>query len=103
MMAATADPLSDSQLERVGKLALGKRVPTAGATSKVAAAHAALAATGSGDSSQASAPAMELADNHLAKRRVESGDESESRASDPTRPGGSPPVMGRVRPRHQNC
>jgi hypothetical protein len=46
MRAATADPLSDSQLERVEKLALGKRVPTASATSKVAAAHAASAATG---------------------------------------------------------
>jgi hypothetical protein len=45
MRAATADPVSDSQLEQVGKLALGKRVPTAGANSKVAAAHAALAAT----------------------------------------------------------
>jgi hypothetical protein len=98
MRAATADPLSDSQLERVEKLALGKRVHAAGATSKAAAAHAAPAATGGGDSSQASAPAMELADNHQAQRRVESEDESESRALDTTGPGGSPPAMGRVRP-----
>jgi hypothetical protein len=60
MRAATADPLSDSQLEQVVKLALGKRVP-AGATSKAATAHAASAATGGGDPSQASAPAMEPA------------------------------------------
>jgi hypothetical protein len=98
MRATTADPLSDSQLERVVKLALGKRVPPAGATSKAAAAHAAPAVTGGGDSSQASAPAMELIQDHQAERRVESEDESESRASDPTRPEGSPPTMSRVRP-----
>jgi hypothetical protein len=98
MRAATADPLSDSQLKQMVKLALGKRVPAAGATSKAAAAHTAPAATGGGDSSQASAPAVELADNHQVKRRVESEEESESPASDPTGPGGSPPAMGRVRP-----
>ncbi len=98
MRAGTADPLSDSQLERVVKLALGKRFPAAGATSKATAAHAVPAAVGRGDSSQASAPAMELADNHQAERRVEPEDESESRASDPTGTGGSPPAMGRVRP-----
>ncbi len=98
MRAPTADPLSDSQLERVVKLALGKRVPATGATSKVAAAHAAPAATGGRDPSQASAPAVELADNHQVQRRAESEDECETRASDPTGPGGSPPVVGRVRP-----
>jgi hypothetical protein len=97
MRAVTADPLSDSQLERVVKLALGKRVPAAGATSKAAATHAAPAATGGRDSSQASAPAMELADNHQAERRVGSEAESESHASDPTRPEGSPPAVSRVR------
>jgi hypothetical protein len=98
MRATTADPLSDSQLEWVVKLALGKRVPTAGATSKAAAAHATPAATGGGGLSQASAPAMKLADNHQAERKVESEGEGESRTSDPTRPGGSPSVMGRIRP-----
>jgi hypothetical protein len=97
MRAATADPLSNSQLERVVKLALGMRVPAAGPTSKAAAAHAAPAG-GGGDSSQASAPAMELTEDQQAERRVESEDESESRASDPTRPEGSPPTMSRVRP-----
>ncbi len=98
MRAATADPLSDSQLERVVKLALGKRAPAASATSKAAAAHAAPAVTGGGDSSQASAPAMELTEDQQAERRVESEDESESRASDPTSPEGSPSAMSRVRP-----
>ncbi len=46
MRAATADPLSDSQLERVVKLALGKRIPVAPT------------AMGGGDPSQASALAM---------------------------------------------
>jgi hypothetical protein len=41
---------------------------------------------------------MELTDDHQAGRRVESEDESESRASDPTRPEGSLPAMSRVRP-----
>ncbi len=85
MRAATADPLSDSQLDWVVKLAPGKRVPAANATS-------------GGDSSQASAPAMELTDDHQGKRRVESEDKSESRASDPTGPEGSPPEGSRVRP-----
>jgi hypothetical protein len=97
MRAATADPLSDSQLERVVKLALGKRVPAAGATSKAAAAHAAPAVTSGGDSSQASAPVMELTEDRQAERRMESEDESESRALDPTRPEGSPPAVSRVR------
>ncbi len=86
MRAATADPLSDSQLERVVKLALGKRVPVA------------LTAVGGGSPSQASAPAVEPAGNHQAERRVEFQDESESHTSDLTGPGGSPPAMGRIRP-----
>ncbi len=92
MRAATADPLRDSQLERVVKLPLGKRVPAAGATSKAATAHAASAATGGGDPSLASAPAMEPAGNHQAEQRVESEDEGESLASDLTGPRGSPPA-----------
>jgi hypothetical protein len=98
MRAATADPLSDSQLERVVKLALGKRVPAASVTSNASAAHAAPVTTGGGDLSQSSAPAMGLAGNHQAERRMESEDESESHASGPTRLGGAPPAMGRVRP-----
>jgi hypothetical protein len=98
MRAATTDPLSDSQLEQVVRLALGKRVPAASTTSKAAVAHAAAATTSGGDSSRASALAVELTDDHQAERRVESEDESESRASDPTRPKGSPPAVSRVRP-----
>jgi hypothetical protein len=98
MRAATTDPLSDSQLERVVRLALGKRVPAASTTSKAAVAHAATATTSGRDSSRASAPAVELIGDHQAEQRMESEDESESRASDPTRAGGSPPAVSRVRP-----
>ncbi len=67
MRAATADPLSDAQLEQIVKLAFGKRVPIASAT------------MGSGDPPQATTPAMEPAGNHLAEREVESEDEGETR------------------------
>jgi hypothetical protein len=49
--AATADPLSDSQLERVVRLALGKRVPVTVETSKAVAAYAAAASAGGDDTS----------------------------------------------------
>ncbi len=58
MRAATTDPLRDSQLERVVRLSLGKRVPAASTTSKAAMAHAAAATTSGGDSSRASPPAV---------------------------------------------
>jgi hypothetical protein len=86
MRAATADPLSDAQLEQIVKLALGKRVPIA------------LATMGGGDPPQATTSAMEPAGNHLAEREVESEGEGESHALDLTRPEGSPPAMGKVRP-----
>jgi hypothetical protein len=86
MRAATADPLSDSQLERIVRLALGKRVPIAPA------------ATGGGDPPQATTPTMEPAGNHRTERRAESEEESEGQASDLTGPKGSPPAMGRMRP-----
>jgi hypothetical protein len=70
MRATTADPLSDSPLEQVVKLVLGKRVPAASATSKATAAHAAPAVTSGGDSSLASAPAMKLTEDQQAERRV---------------------------------
>jgi hypothetical protein len=98
MRAATTDTLSDLQLERVVRLALGKRVPAASVTSKAAAAQAAMASTSSGDSSQALAPAVELIDDHQAERRTESEDEGESRTSDPTREGGPPPAVSREQP-----
>ncbi len=90
MRAATADPLSDSQLERIVKLALGKRVPITPA------------AADSREPRQASASAVERGGGarreHQAERRVESEDESESHASDLTGPEGSPPAMGKTRP-----
>jgi hypothetical protein len=86
MRAVTADPLSDAQLERIVKLALGKRVPIASA------------AMGSGDPPQVTTPAVEPAGNHQAERKVESEDESEGHASDFTGPEESPPAMSRIQP-----
>jgi hypothetical protein len=98
MRAATTDPLSDSQLERVVRLALGKKVPAASTTNKAAVAHVAAATTSGGDSSRALAPTMGLIEDHQAERRVESEDEGESRTWDPTRSEGSPPAVRRARP-----
>jgi hypothetical protein len=95
MRAATTDPLSDSQLEWVVRLALGKRVPAASVTGKAPVAQS---ATSGGDSSWALAPAAELIGDHQAERRLESEDGSESRASNPTRAGGSPPAVSRTMP-----
>jgi hypothetical protein len=86
MEAATADPLSDALLERIVKLALGKRIPIAPAV------------TGDRDPSRAATPAIGPAGNQPARRRVESEDEGESHALDLTGPEGSPPAMGRIRP-----
>jgi hypothetical protein len=86
MRAATANPLSDAQLEQIVKLALGKRVPVAPA------------ATDGGNPPQATTPAVEPAGNHQAEREVGSEDKGESHATDHTGPEGSPPAMGKVRP-----
>ncbi len=86
MTAATANPLSDTQLERVVRLALGKRVPVA------------LAVTDGGNPPQATIPAMEPAGNHQAEREVESEDEGVSHATDHTGPEGSLPEIGKARP-----
>jgi hypothetical protein len=96
--AAMKDPLSDSQLERVVRLALGKRVPAASKAGKVAAAHVAAAAADGGDSSRAPAAAAKFTGNHQTGQRMESEDESENHASDPTRAGKSPPAVSRIRP-----
>ncbi len=85
MRAATANPLSDAQLERIVKLALGKRVPVAPAAAE------------GGDPPQATTPAVEPASNHQAEREVESEDEGESHVTDRTGPEESPPTMGKVR------
>jgi hypothetical protein len=86
MRAATANPLSDAQLERIVKLALGKRVPVA------------TAATDGGNPPQATTPAVEPAGNHQARREVGSEDEGESHATNHTGSEGSPPAMGKVQP-----
>jgi hypothetical protein len=86
MRAATANPLSDAQLEQIVKLAFGKRVPIAPAAAE------------GGDPPQATTPAVEPSSNHQAEREVESEDEGESHATDHTGPEESPPAMGRMRP-----
>ncbi len=94
--AATTDPLSDSQLERVVMLALGKRVPDMSETSKAVTAHTAAAAAGGRDSSRAAA--AEFISGHQVERRMESKDEGEDRASDSIRAGESPPAVSRIQP-----
>jgi hypothetical protein len=98
MRAVTTDPLSDSQLERAVRLALGKRFPVTNEARMVAAAHVAAAAAGGGDSSRAPATAAEFTGDHQAERRMESEDKGESRASDPSRVRGSPPAVNWIRP-----
>ncbi len=60
MRTATADPLSDSQLEWVVRLALGKRVPITSGTGKAVAAYTAAVTAGSGNSPWAPAAAAEF-------------------------------------------
>jgi hypothetical protein len=86
MRAATANPLSDAQLERIVRLALGKRVPIAPA------------AAAEGDPPQATTSAAKLAGDHHAGLEVASEDGGESHATDCTGPEGSPPARGVVRP-----
>ena len=86
MKAATADPLCNAQLERIVKLALGKRIPVTPA------------ATGGGDPPQTATPATGPAGNQPARRRVESENEGESHASSLTRPKGSSLATGKAWP-----
>jgi hypothetical protein len=87
--AATADPLSDSQLERVVRLALGKRVPATVETGRAVVVHAAAAAAGGGEASRTPAAAAEFTRGHQTKRRLEPEDESENRSPEPTGAGES--------------
>jgi hypothetical protein len=98
MSAATADPLSDSQLEQVVRLVLGKRVPATSETGKAVAAHTAAAVAGGGDSSQAPAAVAESICGHQIERRAEPEDEGEDRPSGPVNAGESPPEVSRVQP-----
>jgi hypothetical protein len=86
MRAATANPLSDAQLERIVKLALGKRVPVAPT------------ATAGGGPPQATSSTARLASDHQAELEVASEDEGESHAADCTGPEGPPPARGEVQP-----
>jgi hypothetical protein len=98
MRAATADPLSNSQLEQVVRLALGKRVPATSVTGKAVAAHTAAAVAGGGGSSQAPAAVAEFSCGRQIERRTEFEEEGENRTSDPVRAGGSPPAASRLEP-----
>jgi hypothetical protein len=88
--AATADPLSDSQLERVVRLALGKKVPVAVEAGKAVVACAAAAKAGGDDAPLTPGAASEFARIHQPKRRLETKDESENRSPEPTGAGESP-------------
>ncbi len=96
MDAATADPLSDSQLEQVMRLALGKRVPATVEGGKAVVAHAAAVMVGGGGSSQASAAEADFIRSHQIKQKAEHEDESEGRPSEPIKAGESPPEMSGV-------
>ena len=62
--AAIADPLNDSQLERVVRLALGKKVPATVETSEAVAAHATAAAAGGDEAFQTPGSASEFTRIH---------------------------------------
>ncbi len=86
MRAAAAYPLSNAQLERIVKLALGKRV------------LAAPAAMAGGHPPRATTSAVRPASDHEAEPKVVSESEGESHATDCTRPEGPPLTRGVVRP-----
>ncbi len=96
--AATSDPLSDSQLERVVRLALGKRVPIAVKASKAVVACAAAAKAGGDDAPRTPGAASKFAHVRQPKRRLEPEDESENLAPEPkpTGAGESPPAAGKA-------
>jgi hypothetical protein len=87
MRAATAYPLSDAQLERIVKLALGKRVIAAPAT------------MAGGNPPRVTTSAVRPAGDHQAELKVVSESEGESHATDcirPEGPEGPSPVLGKV-------
>jgi hypothetical protein len=86
MRAATAYPLSDAQLERIVRMALGKRVLAASTT------------TAGRNPPKATTSAAGPAGDHQAGPEVMSEDEGESHGTDCTRPEGSRPARGVVRP-----
>ncbi len=94
--AAIADPLSDSQLERVVRLALGKRVPVEVEAIKAVVACVAAAKAGSDDAPRTPGAAFEFARIRQPKRRLEPEDKGENR---PLRPAGAwelPPAASKT-------
>jgi hypothetical protein len=86
MRAVTANPLSEAQLERIVRLALGKRVPVAPAV------------MAGGGPPQATTSAVRPAGDHQAEPEVVSEDEDGSHATDCTGPEAPSPARGVVRP-----
>jgi hypothetical protein len=93
--AAAADPLSDSQLERVVRLALGKRVPVGVEAPKAVVACAAAAKVGGDDAPRTPGAAFKFARIRKPKRRLETEDESENRSPGPAGAGELPPAAWR--------
>ena len=81
--AAIADPLSDSQLERVVRLALGKRFPVEVEAIKAVVACGAAAKVGRDDTPRTPGAAFEFARIRQPKRRFEPEDEIEDRPPGP--------------------
>jgi len=82
----------------VVRLALGKRVPTAGEAGKAVVAHAAAAMAVGGGSSRTLAAVAEFACNRQINRGTGPEGEGESRPSEPVGAGESPPEVGGVQP-----
>jgi hypothetical protein len=90
--AAKAGPLSDSQLEMVIRLALGKRVPVTIEASKAVVACAAAPKASGDDAPCTPGAAFKFARMHQPKRRLEPEDKNENRSPEPTEAGESPPA-----------
>jgi hypothetical protein len=86
MRTVKAYPLTDAQLERVVKLALGKRVLEAAMTKA------------KGGPPKAAVPVARANDGSLTRPEVMSDDERESHRADSTEPEGSPSAKGTERP-----
>jgi hypothetical protein len=86
MRAVTAYPLSDAQLERIVKLALGKRILEAAIT------------TASGGPSGATTSVARAICDPRARTEVTPKDECEDHRADSTEPEEPPPTNGAVRP-----
>ncbi len=77
--AARGDPLSDSQLERVVRLTLGKRAPVGVETNKAVVACVTAAKAGGNDALRTPGAAFKFARIRQPKRRLEPEGEIENR------------------------